>query len=81
MQPDVPDIPEFYRKQTFELSEAELDFLDEAKLVCKRKYKFRVTKNELVRAALELLTKDFETHKETSFLVRKFAKILYRPRP
>ena len=74
LQPDLPDNPEFYRKQTFEFSEGELDFLDEAKLTCKRKYRFRVTKNELVRTALEMLSKDFEQNKETSFLVRKFAR-------
>ena len=72
LEPDAPNKPEFYRKQTFEFSESELDFLDEAKLKCKKRYGFRVTKAEIVRTALEFLGKDFQGNKETSFLARKF---------
>ena len=76
MQPDPPDKPDFYRKQTFAFVEDELDFLDEAKLDCRRQYEVRITKNEIVRTALEFLRKDFHKNKETSFLVRKFARKL-----
>ena len=72
LEPDLPTKPELYRKQTFEFSEAELEFLEDAKTTCRRRFGFHVTKNEIARTALELLAKDFQTNKETSFLVRKF---------
>ena len=73
LEPDLPTKPELYRKQTFEFSEAELEFLEEAKTTCRRRFGFRVAKNEMVRTALEFLAKDFRVNQETSFLVRKFA--------
>ena len=73
LEPDSPSLPDMYRKQTFEFGEQELAFLDDVKLDCKREYGIRVTKNQIIRAALELLRKEFEENKETSFLVRKFS--------
>ena len=74
LQPSRPHKPEFYRKQTFEFTEDDLYFLDDAKMACKRQYGFRITKNDIVRTAFEFLKKDLETNKETSFLVRKFTR-------
>ena len=68
-EPDPPRKQRLYRKQTFELSKEELEFLEEAKFQLRE---LEVTKNEIVRTALELLTKDYQGNKETSFLVRKF---------
>lgn len=72
LEPDPPIRLNYYRKQTFEFADNELDFLDEAKLEVRRNFGFRVTKNEIMRTALEFLEKDFHENKETSFLVRKF---------
>jgi hypothetical protein len=69
-EPDVPRRHRLGRKQTFEFSKGELDFLDETKFQLRE---LGVTKNEIVRTALELLAKDYVANKETSFLVRKFA--------
>lgn len=58
------------RKQTFELTKAELDFMDTAK------YELRalgVTKNEMVLTGLELLAKDYYANRKRSYLYRKFA--------
>ena len=73
LEPDLPTQPELYRKQTFELGEVELNFLEDAKTACRQSFRFRMTKNEIVRTALEFLAKDFLANKQTSFLVRKFA--------
>jgi hypothetical protein len=70
-EPDVPRRRRLGRKQTFEFNKRELDFLDEVKFQLRE---LGVTKNEIVRTALELLAKDYEANKETSFLVRKFAE-------
>lgn len=69
-EPDVPQKHRLYRKQTFEFSKEELDFLEKAKFHLRE---LGVTKNEIVRTALELLNKDYQANKETSFLVRKFS--------
>jgi hypothetical protein len=68
-EPDAPRKQLLRRKQTFELSQGELDFLDEVKFQLRE---LDVTKNEVIRTALELLSKDYQANKETSFLVRKF---------
>jgi len=68
-EPEAPRRQLIRRKQTFELSQGELDFLDEVKFQLRE---LGVTKNEMIRTALELLSKDYQANKETSFLVRKF---------
>jgi len=76
-RPLVPSEPKplaFYRKQTFYLGEEDLRFMEHAQQAMQEQYKHEVFKNELVRAALELLAKDFELNKDKSFLVRKFVR-------
>ena len=68
-EPEAPRRQLLRRKQTFELSKGELDFLDEVKFQLRE---LGVTKNEVIRTGLELLAKDYQANKETSFLVRKF---------
>ncbi len=68
-EPEAPRRQLLRRKQTFEFSKGELDFLDEVKFQLRE---LGVTKNEVIRTALELLSKDYQANKETSFLVRKF---------
>jgi hypothetical protein len=58
------------RKQTFELTKAELDFMDKAKFELRA---LGVTKNEMVVTGLELLAKDYEANQQNSYLYRKFA--------
>jgi len=72
--PSEPKPLALYRKQTFYLGEDELRFLEQARQTMQEQYQRQVFKNELVRAALELLAKDFEINKDRSFLVRKFAR-------
>lgn len=58
------------RKQTFEFTKNELDFMD---LV---KYELRdlgITKNEMVATAVELLAKDYKANHRHSYLYRKYA--------
>jgi len=57
------------RKQTFELTKAELDFMDKAKFELRQ---LGVTKNEMVVTGLELLAKDYEANQKHSYLYRKF---------
>ena len=76
-QPLVPSEPKalaFYRKQTFYLGAEELRFIEHAQETMQAQYKHEVHKNDLIRAALELLAKDFEINKDKSFLVRKFVR-------
>ena len=58
------------RKQTFELTRAELDFMDKAKFELRA---LGVTKNEMVLTGLELLAKDYNANRKRSYLYRKFA--------
>ena len=60
---------DYYKKNTFELYEAEVNFLRQARFDLDP---LGVTKNAIVQTALELLAKDYQVNKETSFLVRKF---------
>jgi hypothetical protein len=70
-EPDSTGKLKFWRKQTFEFSKEELDFLNEVKFHLRE---LGVTKNKVVRTALELLAKDYQANKEVSFLVRKFTR-------
>ncbi len=70
INPDLPHRQRMYRKQTFEFSQADLDFMDLIKFELRAS---SVTKNAIVRTGLEALRKDYQANKETSFLVRKFA--------
>jgi len=67
--PDKPQRPKLTKKQTFEFGQTELDFLDQAKYELRES---KVTKNDVVLTALELLKKDYQQNKETSFLGNKF---------
>jgi hypothetical protein len=68
--PDPPSKQNLTRKQTFEFTKKELDFMAEIKFQLRH---LGVTKNELVQTGLELLAKDYAANKEQSYLVRKFA--------
>jgi hypothetical protein len=70
--PEPPQKQRLTRKQTFEFSKDELDFLDTAKFELRES---GVTKNEIIRTGLELLAKDHQANKEASFLVRKITSL------
>jgi hypothetical protein len=72
--PSEPKPLALYRKQTFYLGADELRFIEHAQETMQAQYKHEVFKNDLVRAALELLAKDFAINKDKSFLVRKFVR-------
>ncbi len=69
--PAPPSRQRLYRKQTFAFNETDMDFLDTVKFELRE---LGVTKNEIVRAGIELLARDYQGNKETSFLVRKFGR-------
>jgi hypothetical protein len=58
------------RKQTFELTENELEFMAQVKFELRE---LGITKNEMVITGLELLAKDYQANKKNSYLYRKFA--------
>ena len=67
--PNPPAKQEYTKKQTFEFSKDELRFLKQIKLELEE---YKVTQNEVVRAGIELLAKDYVANRRESFLVRKF---------
>ena len=68
--PDPPHRQSLTRKQTFEFTKAELEFLTEIKFQLRH---LGVTKNEIVQTGLELVAKDYAANQTQSYLMRKFA--------
>ena len=68
--PDPPHKQSLTRKQTFEFTKSELEFLTEIKFQLRH---LGVTKNEIVQTGLELVAKDYAANRTQSYLVRKFA--------
>jgi hypothetical protein len=67
--PDLLQPRPLTRKQTFELTKAELDFMAQAKFELRH---ISITKNEMVLTGLELLAKDYAANQKNSYLYRKF---------
>lgn len=74
LDPDPPEALELYRKQTLQFGPKELDTIQRIQQVMSNKHHRETTKNDLVRAAVEFLAKDFDAHSDDSFLVRKFVR-------
>ena len=70
LTPDPPQKHALTRKQTFEFTKAELEFLTEMKFQLRD---LGVTKNEIVQTGLELVAKDYAANHAASYLLRKFA--------
>ena len=68
--PDPPQRHTLTRKQTFEFSKSELEFLTAVKFQLRH---LGVTKNEIVQTGLELVAKDYAANPAASYLMRKFA--------
>jgi hypothetical protein len=70
LTPNPPVKPGLTRKQTFEFTKTELEFMAETKFQLRE---YGITKNEIIQTGLELLAKDYRTNQEASYLVRKFS--------
>ena len=68
--PDPPHKQSLTRKQTYEFTRSELEFLTAVKFQLRH---LGVTKNEIVQTGLELVAKDYAANQTQSYLVRKFA--------
>lgn len=71
LDPEPPDSPALYRKQTPQFGPGDLAAAErlQAAMVTRGG---QVGKNDLIRAAVEFLAKDYEAHQDDSYLVRKF---------
>ena len=74
LEPDLPDAPDLYRKQTLQFGPKELDAIRTMQQGMSERHNQTLSKNDLVRAAVEFLAKDFAMHKDASFLARKFVR-------
>jgi hypothetical protein len=74
LEPDVPDAPDLYRKQTINFGPEDLESVHKMQQALRDEHDQEISKQDIVRAAIELLVKDFDLHKENSFLVRKFVR-------
>jgi len=60
-------------KTTFLVTPDEAEILEELKLQLRRRLKLKATKNDIIRAAIRLVSQDYVKNQQTSFLVRKLA--------
>ena len=72
LEPDPPDAPDLYRKQTINFGPDDLDAVQKMQDALRDLHKQEISKQDIVRTAVEFLLKDHDLHKEDSFLVRKF---------
>lgn len=71
--PLVEDLPN--HKVGYYFTQAEIDKIDELQHILIHEYQLRkVSKNDIVRTAVEMLVKDFDKSPSTSFLVRKLIR-------
>lgn len=74
LDPDPPDTLELYRKQTIYFGPKEIEAILRLQAALADVNDQEISKIDIVRAAIELLLKDFELHKADSFFVRKFVR-------
>lgn len=74
LEPDLPDEPYLYRKQTLEFGPKDLEAVEKLQRVMSETHKRQITKTDIVRAAVEFLSMDCDAHAEQSFIVRKFVR-------
>ena len=74
LEPDLPDEPYLYRKQTLDFGPKDLEAVEKMQRAMSETHKRQVTKTDIVRAAVEFLSKDCDAHAEQSFIVRKFVR-------
>lgn len=61
-------------KASYVFTPQELEALEDLKLELKRELDAKVTKNDLIRAALHMLVEDYRAHVQDSFVVRKIRR-------
>lgn len=61
-------------KASYVFTPQELEALEDLKLELKRELDSKVTKNDLVRAAIHMLVEDYRTHFSRSYVVRKIKR-------
>jgi hypothetical protein len=75
--PDAPRHTHFdleneaLHKATFAFTQPELEVLEDLKLEFRRDHDTKVTKNDVVRAAVHMLVEDHATNKQRSYISRK----------
>jgi len=75
--PDAPKHSQFdladeaLYKATFTFSQPELEALEDLKLEFRRDHDTKVTKNDVVRAAVHMLVEDHTANKQRSYISRK----------
>lgn len=74
LEPDPPDAPDLYRKQTINFGPEDLESVHKMQQALRDEHDQETSKQDIVRAGIELLVKDFDLHKEDSFLMRKFVR-------
>jgi hypothetical protein len=74
LEPDLPDALDLYRKQTINFGPEDLESVHKMQQALRDEHDQEISKQDIVRAAIELLVKDFDLHKEDSFLMRKFVR-------
>jgi hypothetical protein len=78
--PPIPTVPSFdladlpYRKDTFLFTAEEFEALDDLKLSLRRTLDVKVTKNDLVRCAVQYLVEDFRSRGEASPVIAPLKK-------
>jgi hypothetical protein len=73
LDPEPPDSPALYRKQTLQFGARDLETVENLQQAMAARG-CEVAKNDLVRAAVEFLAKDFEAQQDNSYFVRKFVR-------
>ena len=77
---DGPKQPQFdledeaLYKATFTFSQPELEALEDLKLEFRRDHDTKITKNDVVRAAVHMLVEDHFDNKQRSYVTRKLGK-------
>jgi hypothetical protein len=73
LDPEQPDSPALYRKQTLQFGARDLEAVQRLQQAMAARGN-EVAKNDLVRAAVEFLAKDFDAQQDDSYFVRKFVR-------
>jgi hypothetical protein len=59
------------RQNTYAFTTTELERLEDAKIAITRRYDLSITKNDLVRCAVQMLLDDYESHGERSAVLKR----------
>jgi hypothetical protein len=74
----VPPQAVAHRKATFLLSDAEFEGIEDLKLRLRREHGRDVTKNDLIRCAIQVLLEDYDLEAEASVVVQRLTDLVKR---